>query len=222
MTLLPGSGERYYAVTWTLEHEVIFYLLAAVIVPWFGRMWLAALLAALVSVAYFVKPEFGNIHIFTMVHADFLVGILAYQYREGLRRLGVWMPLLCSPALYYFGYQGFQLAVPAGSFLALVGCSNVRFAWNRWPLRAAVILGDASYSIYLSHWILLYLSNRLAWGIEPTWASAEFWRFGTLVAICTVSVLLWYGFEKPINEFGHRLSQAGRKRSGGPQLQETG
>lgn len=84
MTLLPGSGERYYAVTWTLEHEVIFYLLAAMIVPRFGRMWLAALLAALASVAYFVKPEFGDIHIFTMVHADFLAGILAYQYREGL------------------------------------------------------------------------------------------------------------------------------------------
>jgi peptidoglycan/LPS O-acetylase OafA/YrhL len=206
MSLLPNSGERYYAVTWTLEHEIIFYVLAAIIVPMFGR----AILATLVLITYFFKPRLGSVHIFTMVHADFLVGILVYQFRCRLGRIGVWGPLLCSPLMYWLGYRGFELAVPARSCLALIGFTNAQWAWNRWPLRGAVMLGDASYSIYLSHWILLYLSNRLAWGIQAAAWSAELWRLGTLAAICAVSILLWYGFERPINDFGHRLSQFAR------------
>ncbi len=210
MSLLPGSGERYYAVTWTLEHEVIFYLLAAVIVPIMGRMWLAALLITLAAVAYFFQPQFGNIHIFTMVHADFAVGILAYQFRISLKRAGAWLPLLCSLVCYWAAYHGYSLALATGSFLALVGFTNMQYAWDRWPLRGAVILGDASYSIYLSHWIVLYLSNRIAAGIEPTWAPVELWRFGTLAMVCAVSIALWYGFERPINAIGHRLSKGRR------------
>jgi exopolysaccharide production protein ExoZ len=208
MSLLPGSGERYYAVTWTLEHEVIFYLLAAIVVPSFGRMGLAAILALLVAITYFFQPALGSIHIFTMVHADFLAGLLAYQYRERLERLGTLMPAVGSLALYWLAYRGyFQLALASGSFLALVAFMNIRWDLKRFPLRLAVILGDASYSIYMSHWILLYLSYWLAYKLAVDPSIAELWRFSTLGAICIVSTMLWYGFEKPINQFGHRLSR---------------
>ena len=208
MSLLPGSGERYYAVTWTLEHEVIFYLLAAMAVPRLGRMGLAGILALLVAITYFFQPAFGSIHIFTMVHADFLAGLLAYQFRERLERLGSLMPALGSLALYWLGYRGFfQFAVACASFMALVAFMNIRWDVKRFPLRLAVILGDASYSIYMSHWILLYLSHWLAHDLEVDRSIAELWRFGTLGAICIVSTILWYGFEKPINQFGHWLSR---------------
>src|SRR5258708_14512199 len=84
---------------------------------------------------------------------------------------------------------------------------NIRWDLKRFPLRLAVILGDASYSIYMSHWILLYLSNWMAHDLDVDRSIAEPWRFGTLGAICIVSTMLCYGFEKPINQFGHWLSR---------------
>jgi exopolysaccharide production protein ExoZ len=212
MTLLPGSGERYYAVTWTLEREIIFYVLAAIVVPIAGRSGLGAILLVLATAAYFVKTDFDN-HVVTMIHADFLAGMLAYQYQRQLRSVGAIAPLLCSPLFYWLGMRGHVLAIPAGSFLAVVGFVNLSLPWARWRWRVATELGNASYSIYLSHWIILYLSNRLAWGIEPTRISAEAWRFGTLGVICFVSVLLWHGFEQPINAFGHRLATRHWRRS---------
>ncbi|WP_407146974.1 acyltransferase family protein [Bradyrhizobium sp. ORS 86] len=207
MSLLPDDGERYYAVTWTLEHEIIFYVLAAILVPLIGRTGLMLLLFVLTAIAYLVRPEIGKGHIFTMVHANFAVGILAYEYRNALQKLGTLGPILTAPLLYWASLYGYQLAIPAASLLALVGFVNLRGSGGAW--RSVVLLGDASYSIYLSHWIILYLSNRLAFDIEAS-VPAEIWRFGTMVAVCVISIALWFGIERPINAIGHRL--AGRYR----------
>ena len=210
MSLLPGAGERYYAVTWTLEHELIFYAMAAAIVPLFGRWGLALALAALTAAALFFKPTVGSAHIFTPLHADFLAGVLVYQCRDRLRILGTWAPIAAGLALYWFGYRGLTLGVALGSVLLLAGLLNATWNWDRWPLRGAVILGDASYSIYLSHWIAFYVANRVAWSLQIGPAFAEPWRFVTLAAVCLLSVALWYGFEKPINAFGARLASPRR------------
>jgi peptidoglycan/LPS O-acetylase OafA/YrhL len=213
MSLLPGSGERYYAVTWTLEHELIFYAMAAIIVPLFGRWGLGAALFALAAIAYLFAPAFWKVHLFTTVHADFLAGVLAYQLRDRLRTLGLWIPLGLGLACYWLGARGYlPFGIPIGSVFLLSGLINARWPWGRWPLRGAVALGDASYSIYLSHWILLYLSNRLAWGIEPTHIPAELWRFGTLAVICVVSIALWRFFERPMIAVGEMLSRRASRR----------
>lgn len=204
MSLLPSSGERYYAVTWTLEHEMIFYVMAALIVPLFGRIWLTALLGALSLIGYFAHTGTG--HMFTMVHADFLAGILVYQFRDKLRWAGFVIPLIAMPLLFWSAFYGYQWATPAAALMGLLGFSNMRFNSARPFWRGVTLLGDASYSIYLSHWILLYLSNRIAWAIKPPAVSAEIWRFGTLVTTCFISVALWLYFEKPINAFGHRIA----------------
>jgi len=206
MSLLPGHGERYYAVTWTLEQEVIFYLLAATIVPFFGRLTLAAILICLAGTGNILGFSSDETHILTMAHADFAAGIIAYHFRDQLRCLGV-VPLLLAPIAYWLAYRGaFGWGTPTGSLLALVGCANMQLDIDRWPQRVLVEIGDASYSIYLSHWILLYLSNRWAHDLHLAPALAETWRFATLAVIVVVSIMLWRRFEKPVNEFGRRVS----------------
>lgn len=71
----PVAG-RYYGVTWTLEHEVIFYLLAALVIPHLGRVGLATILACLAAIAYVTQANSDG-HIFTTLRADFLAGIAA-------------------------------------------------------------------------------------------------------------------------------------------------
>jgi peptidoglycan/LPS O-acetylase OafA/YrhL len=206
MSLLPDSGERYYAVTWTLEHEVIFYAMAATLIPYVGRWGLAAVLLGLALIARYAEPAFGNIHVFATVHADFLAGIVAYQLRDRFRMLGSWAPLGAGIACYWMGAKGYlPFGIPIGSVLLLSGLINAQWPWQRWPLSWMVALGDASYSIYLSHWIMLYLSNRLAWGIEPKLVPAEVWRTGTLIVICLLSLALWRLFERPMITIGNSL-----------------
>jgi exopolysaccharide production protein ExoZ len=214
MSLLPGSGERYYAVTWTLEQEVIFYLAAALIVPWFGRMSLAALLMVPAGITWYLQLSSDGAHILTMAHADFAAGLAVYQFRRPLSRVGALLPLLGAPVAYWLAFRGYGAwGTSIGSFLALLGCSNLQLEWKQWPQRALVEIGDASYSIYLSHWILLYLSNRLAQGLRIDPSLAEAWRFATLGAIVMVSVLLWRGFEKPINKFGRHVCAFGKDQT---------
>jgi peptidoglycan/LPS O-acetylase OafA/YrhL len=47
MTLLPQQGASAYDISWTLEREMVFYMLAAIIVPVSGIYGLAITLAAL-------------------------------------------------------------------------------------------------------------------------------------------------------------------------------
>ncbi|MNP37283.1 hypothetical protein D3C76_1307250 [compost metagenome] len=64
-----------------------------------------------------------------------------------------------------------------------------------------VVIGNASYSLYLVHWVILINMGRMkykaAYGV-PDWA-AELWRFG-LIAVCiAVSIAMYKLIEKPLN-----------------------
>ena len=54
-----------------------------------------------------------------------------------------------------------------GGFLLVLGLVNAKWEWNRIPQNVLVKIGDASYSLYLIHFILvaLCLSRILCVGI---------------------------------------------------------
>jgi exopolysaccharide production protein ExoZ len=212
MTLLPhtDNAQPFLPVTWSLEFEIMFYFLAVLIVPLF-RVWgLAIVLFGLVYWAYVAPPDFFTFHLVRTLNADFLAGVLAYLFRKPLSYLP---PLILIP-VGLFGYYSavvlfiLPFSASIGGLLLVTGLANAKLSWDRWPLRWLVKVGDASYSLYLLHflviWIFVNLTQRI--GGLPAW-TAEPMRFAYL-GICVWLALLSYRLiERPIIDYGNRLAR---------------
>jgi exopolysaccharide production protein ExoZ len=209
MTLLPhseGSDARpFLAVTWSLEFEIMFYLLAAFIVPIF-RVWgLAAVLFGLVYWAYTAPPEI-TLHLVRTLNSDFLAGVLAYLLRKPLSYIPSFVLIPCGLFGYY---SAVVLLIPfsgsLGGFLLIGTLANAKWSWDRWPLRWLVRMGDASYSLYLLHWVVIHVFVTVTGkiGVLPGW-SAEPMRFAYLGVSCWLALQAFQFIERPIIEFGSR------------------
>jgi len=84
LTLWPQTGTPFYPVTWSLEYEIMFYLLAALAVPFLGLWGLAAVLFGLVRWSIASPPDFFTLHLVSSINSDFLAGVLAYLMRRPL------------------------------------------------------------------------------------------------------------------------------------------
>lgn len=92
---------------WSLEHEIIFYLIVAVLLTLNSRKLIAPLLlglAAIGVVAHGILPESGRAdiwdwHIFSPFNFGFAVGALIHQCRDRIGVLGVKLPLVIGVAL---------------------------------------------------------------------------------------------------------------------------
>jgi peptidoglycan/LPS O-acetylase OafA/YrhL len=81
MSLLPQSTAPFHPVTWSLEYELVFYVLAVLIVPLFGVWGLAAVLFGLVQWALRSPPDFFTFHLVATLNADFLSWRFSYASR---------------------------------------------------------------------------------------------------------------------------------------------
>lgn len=220
MTLLPQQGAPAYDISWTLEREMVFYALAVLTVPIAGIYGLAATLAALA----FFGWRLGNpwsFHLVSTVQADFLAGVVVFALRAPLRRLSGSVPLVAGCALLWFTRaHDFPFATPLSMAAILAGMINLRVPWSRLPLRWLVLAGDASYSIYLLHYVVFALAAT--WAVNelttlPAWA-CEPWRFGWIVVCCLISYGTWRLIERPMIELGDGLAYPhdGSRRSNAP------
>src|SRR5258708_3982956 len=220
MTLLPQQGAPAYDVSWTLEREVVFYFLATIVVPLAGVRGLAAVLAILAFGGwYFVNP--WTFHLVSTTQGDFLAGVLVFLLRNQIKYLGGIAPLIVGCAvLGYSRSHSFSFDVSVSMAIILAGMINLRLPWARWPFRWIVAMGDASYSIYLLHYLVLfwsaYTSARLPF-ILPDWM-CEPWRYLTLAACCLISHTTWRTIEVPAIALGNHLSQRLRKNPAGEKI----
>ncbi|WMT75802.1 acyltransferase [Bradyrhizobium sp. Ash2021] len=211
MTLLPQHGPSAYQVSWTLERELVFYALVAIIVPFAGIAGLAVVLAGL-AWAGFVYHDPWSFHLVSIRQGDFLGGVLVFLFSRRIRLASSTAGLALAAGVFALGYLWF---VPSRIFpfataiclaLVLLGMINLRLPWEHWSLRWLVMVGNASFSIYLLHGLLLYygpwfsakLGNLPAWLCEP-------WRFAMLAVTCVLSYATWQLIELPMISFGNRL-----------------
>jgi peptidoglycan/LPS O-acetylase OafA/YrhL len=94
--------------------------------------------------------------------------------------------------------------------ITLAGMVNLRLPWQRWPFRWLVEVGNASYSMYLLHYIVFYYATVIsgAW-FHPDWL-CEPWRYVALVASCLIACATWRLIELPAINLGNRISKACR------------
>lgn len=212
MTLLPQPNTPAYDMSWTLERELVFYALAALVVPIFGITGLAATLSALAFAGwYFDNP--WSFHLLSTTQADFLAGVLAFQAQPVLRRLGAALPIAAGGALlWYTRAHNFPFSVSISMGIIVSGFVNLSMPVSRAPFRWLVAVGNASYSVYLLHYFVFLVATIVAiqWvGLTlPAWA-CEPWRLAIIVMCCLISSATWHLIERPMIALGNQVADVG-------------
>lgn len=213
-TLLPTELFPFYDIGWSLQHEMVFYVIAAVIAPIFGLYGIAAFLAASTIAFHTIQMPwyFSGL---AMHHPEFLAGVLAFVARPKLTRLGFWIPFSVGLASlsYFVAVWGGRYYVPIALFFLILSFSNIRDTRSRW-LKSASLIGDASYSIYLIHpLVFLVVSALVSKATPPIWTE-ELIRLSCFVLILSLSLASWRFFETPMIALGNLLTARRAKPDG--------
>ncbi|PMV81806.1 MULTISPECIES: acyltransferase [unclassified Pseudomonas] len=191
----PGGYGIYPTlnVGWTLNYEMLFYVLFAWALLFRLQVRLLIVAALLFAVCQ-AWTGYGWISEFyrSDIVYEFLLGIaIGMIYRRGWIKPGVWLPLLgiggALLAIYNLAPQPRFLAwgVP-GAVLVMACMALERFFENT---RLFKVLGDCSYSVYLMHVLVLSVGGYVAqrYGVNPYVMFA--------VCVVTIGVASWASYE---------------------------
>lgn len=210
--LIPYGNNMIYSPAWTLRHEIIFYIIFSFL--FFNRNF--ALLVIFGWISFIVFFGFGErlpVVFFDILaspwNLEFLAGILAWCLS---RKIG----LLSSRILLSAGIVLFSAAaavdfihgpiempwrLPAylvASFL-IVSALGARSSAN-FPLRvpgALLVLGDASYSLYLTHPFFQVAVNKVVKMLHLPLGGEILFALGMIAAVAGGIVFYWL-VEKPL------------------------
>lgn len=217
------------SVGWTLCFEMLFYVLAAVSL-WLFRSQLMRLLAIAVALlAFFViRQQFAAAWFYPgeAVVFEFVAGGAIWWL---LSRFGHRLAPVMGVAAIAAGVLGLAMLYGRRQFnhgdLAWLACASAivlggliaepwfrRVGW-RWP----VLLGDASYFLYLIHLYVVALLKYVMFGVAGVPANPVTGLLFLLLAlgsVCLVAVIGFVYFEKPVTR---RLTNVllGRNRGAG-------
>jgi peptidoglycan/LPS O-acetylase OafA/YrhL len=217
LTLLP-AGPPALSVGWTLQHEIFFYALFWLLMK--ARMLLAGSLvwAALIVAASLLYGVRSSVP-FALINLEFLFGMAAaWGFLHG--RLPSQALLLASGSLIIGGFLllgGSLYSSPVfGLGTALIIAATVRAeAAGRVAVpRILVLLGNASYAIYLVHFPLMSFATWRLDALGAGWLGA----LSALVALSTLAGLAYHlCYEAPALRAARRLisnRQGGRPAAG--------
>ena len=221
--LLPTGRPTLLLVSWTLVFEVYFYLVFAVVL-YFGdtavrRLWMLSVwVGGVVAARFLLSPARSNVAldlVLSPLVLEFLAGCVAAIISQAIARVG--MRRSVSEAALWGGLSATVLAfvwtetlyahpwwrVCAFGISAatlLLGCSGNE-AWLRRTLpRGLVLLGDASYSLYLSHLLTIGVAG-LVWShfvAGPSPVSHAAGLAFALGASVMMALLAYRMIEKPL------------------------
>jgi len=226
--LIPDSRMPLIEVGWSLTYEIYFYAVFALILAMrlpihLGLLaWAAMLVVLRVMVGdVFASSSVASAYASPLV-AEFMMGALVgLAYRRGLSvganaagalgiaALGV-LIILVAPAINLGErldlnvLRDLLFGVPAALMLYWLGARE-RLGTAQ-PPRWLVLLGDASYSTYLTHFIFLSVLGRVlhAAGISGVSGSLTITILGVIGANLT-GVILFLTFERPTLRLLHRI-----------------
>lgn len=181
--LVPSSGSPALSVAWTLVHEVLFYGVFAVY--FFSRKifvvglvcWVLAILFARESALHASWLRYP----LSLLNLEFLIGggaawlikakdvRIARVHSHWFILLGILFALVALTQLDPRSVDAARILFAGALALLVVGFATRDLRQKtHWP-GALLILGNASYSIYLVHNPLLSLSQRLLAGVGFNW-----------------------------------------------------
>lgn len=230
--LVPQEHGTYLAVGWTLMFEMLFYGFFCLFFVARSFSLIAAFWAVTI-VIYYLSPGVGNWlvgFLLSPLNLLFLVGMFLARCNP---ISDVW-----SIALYCIGVLGFVILgfgngavattlLPAQFWWGLL--SAIFVATARGPLEGffsrrkfMILLGSASYSIYLVHFPVLSVSSKIlvATGVRELVPNWSIWLL--LIVVATSAGLVFHMLvEKPLVRVGAKLlglrgtPQGGGSKKGG-------
>lgn len=198
-----GGFHPILSLGWTLMYEMFFYLAFALALCLPRRLGLAALtglFAVLFTVASVTSLLPSALQLFwgDSVLFEFLLGVLFYFIqREGRLEPARLAPLLLVCASIGFaalrggiGVRLFQFGVPALGAFGLFFWMLPEVKLRAWVF--LVLVGEASYTLYLSHPFVLE-TVKIAFGLSPVPYAARLWLFLPVALAAAVAFsLLFY------------------------------
>ncbi len=215
-TLYPGH-KNLTGVSWSLSHEIYFYILFGLLLisrRFFALLWLVVALSGInLLIIIFQLPverSFMFDFLFSGHNIEFFLGAIAYYVirQQGVERaLYHWFILITGVTLFIA--SGFYLHLfheilrvilfGAASFMILVSLVRLE-RMNKIHISAFwVRLGDASYVLYLVHYPIISLGNKV-YQKSGLLSSIDYRVFNlSLIAVAVgiaFAIHLW--IEKPI------------------------
>ncbi|WP_109478405.1 acyltransferase [Paraburkholderia sp. C35] len=226
---LTGAPEPVLGLGWTLNFEMFFYaVISLVLLTGIRRVYLvvAAIFVSLVAIGAWVNPE--NVILKSWTHTiilEFVFGVLFAQLRLSGFRIGAtaqialivagvagWL-LMGPPANGTFDMRGLVWGPAAAAIFAgaVLGRRDIAYP------KLLLTIGDASYSLYLTHLFVMRASSLLVdhLSVGPTLRVVLFFAIfvpGTL----GFAVLSYRKLEVPTMRLGRRLlrQRLGETRAG--------
>jgi exopolysaccharide production protein ExoZ len=208
---VPGSLWPILQQGWTLNYEMFFYILFAIslaVTPRWRLIGLSSTLAALVLAGHLFGPFAGPMaSVYTNpLLLDFIAGmLLAYFWVRAAP--GHWLSyplLLVAVGLCAIGSHSRPVAM-GGATIIFAGCLHPRVCATRNHL--LMDLGNASYSMYLSHQFVLDGLASLWVRVFPpvTWISSAIFMVVS-VSCCAMTGCLCFRFvESPATSYLMKL-----------------
>jgi peptidoglycan/LPS O-acetylase OafA/YrhL len=231
--LLPQAGDALVNVSWSLKYEIFFYLVFAVVILdlWIGLALLAAWQLAVLAASIWFPPEamgLGGFYLRSLC-LDFSVGLGCAWLIGNRGFVAAMQPPALQWALLVSGIAAFLggmaaartpsagVACAVGSGAIIVGMILLERSERVWMPAALVLLGNASYSIYLVHFSIIKLLAVLVAHFDAIPRNAVvFLACGALGVVAGVAFDRW--LDQPIQRFlQRRLKPAllGKSLSGG-------
>jgi exopolysaccharide production protein ExoZ len=124
-----------------------------------------------------------------------------------LNPFGFWPPTIAGAGLLALAQYAESTAYAPALFLLLVGLVNIRAHKAAVAEKVGVLLGDASYSIYLIHPLVFsFVYALLQPPLPPLWTQ-EFLRFGSIAIVCILAIASWKLFESPMIRLGSAIAK---------------
>ncbi|MFI5270328.1 MAG: acyltransferase family protein, partial [Chloroflexota bacterium] len=219
LTLIPAPQSlptaSYVVVGWTLTFELLFYLAMWLVLRGVRARWLLCLYGFAAALAIVIKTPWLEFLGSPMV-AEFLLGVLAFKIGQRSRIVGA-LAMAMGIAGWMFMPHGLGADAfdPTLARLRLIGWgpAALLLVWGASQFRGSVaalrplaLLGDASYSIYLSNLLLFLTWEKLTGRFDHPLA-------GVVLAIA-LGLAAYLVVERPLLRAARRL---GRPRLPRPQ-----
>lgn len=217
-----GMAQPYLDAGWTLCFEMLFYVSIAFAL--LGRWaWLFPVIIFVANLAIRSLTSLaesspgGSIIVFlgSPLILEFLAGVgIAYVWHRGLKKSVVVSALSISGVVVFvvylltYGYddvseQQFDAGIsrvllfgtPAA--LLITGALQLEPILAQLPLAALVFLGDASYSIYLVHPLVIFVAEKVLKHLHLS-VNGDAWILISLVASISAGGVVHWGVEGPL------------------------
>jgi len=217
----PGNNWPILIPGWTLNYEMFFYAIFAACLFLPGKQCFYAILTLLVGlvglgfITDFKNPIFQEYT--NPLLLEFAMGVLiGAMWLNKLTPKGLFAGLLCLAGVIALLASAFidtnikELRVLYwGIPSALIVMSSLNFVLPKHLDKTLLLIGDASYSIYLSHTIgLTFLAK--AWTAVPfaffkTEMSSWLYLLLGLIGSCVGGIILYYILEKPSEKWARKI-----------------